>query len=142
VKIIAASACAVTAALVFTAAGSAKQVTRAAVCGVPGCAKISHAALLGELLRGGERRTETPARARFYAVELTVDAGRSDSFFMYYVPSANVFAANGKRPGALVWFRASRPATRVVRAATRRLRPFPKPTRWPSELKSPGRLVR
>ena len=128
--------------LALAAPAAAKEITQAQICGDSGCTTISDRETLRSLPHGGEATAEPPAAAEFYTLAFTFEAAREQhQFRMYYVPSANLLAANGQTPAALAWFTVDGEALDAIRAAVDGLEPFPALERgWPAEIKSPARL--
>jgi hypothetical protein len=127
------------AALALAATASAKELTSLKACGESGCTTVTDRDQLRLLPLGGDTQNPPPRRAPFYWLTYTISDG-ADPFSMYYVPSADVLGANGEVPGRLAWFPVVGSATDAIRDVVADLEPFPAPSAWGFEIKSPGRL--
>ena len=118
----------------------AKELEDAQICGRSGCIEITDAQRLEQLPVGA---IAAPPAGSFYVLSFTVWDGGSvpEHFAMYYVASERLLAANGATPGSLTWFPATEQAVAALETAIARIEPFPHPSAWPAELKSPARVA-
>jgi hypothetical protein len=131
-------------ALVCVAPAAAKELTKVTLCGQHGdCTDITAADELREIPRGGAHSIPTPAVQPFYTMTLTIDhGGDSRPLLLYYLPREHLIAANGEKPGEMVWLPiADREGKEILRNASVGLNPFPRPSTWPRELKSDYRVI-
>lgn len=131
-------------ALVCVAPAAAKELTKVTLCGQNDeCTTITAADQLREMPRGGAHSIPTPPVQPFYTLNLTIDhGGDSGPLLLYYLPRAHLLAANGERPGEMVWLPIADPQGKaILRKASTGLNPFPAPSAWPRELKSAYRVI-
>ena len=117
----------------------AKGLERVQICGERGCVEIADEHRL-ELLPFGV--VAAPPAGEFYVLSFTVSGGGPDpeQFAMYYVASERLLGANGATTGSLTWLPPTEQAIEVLERATAAMEPFPRPSAWPAELKSPARV--
>lgn len=138
------SALLVIAALAYAAPAAAKELTKITTCGQGDrCASITEADQLRQVPMGGATAVPAPPQQPFYTLQLTIDHGdESDYLLIYYLPRAELLAANGAEPGTMVWLPITDPQGReILRRATKDLDAFPAPNVWPRELKSHYRVI-
>lgn len=131
-------------ALADAAPAAAKELTKVTLCGQGDeCATITDADYLRPVPMGGATSVPAPPTQPFYTVQLTIDhGGESDYFLLYYLPRGDLLAANGEKPGTMVWLPiADRQGKEILRKATKGLDAFPAPNAWPQELKSHYRVI-
>jgi hypothetical protein len=131
-------------ALVCVVPAAAKELTKVTVCGQDGeCTAITAADQLREVPRGGAHSIPTPAVQPFYTLNLTIDhGGDSGPLLLYYLPREHLLAANGEKPGEMVWLPIADPQGKeILRKASTGLNPFPAPSAWPRQLKSNYRVI-
>jgi hypothetical protein len=131
-------------ALVWVAPAAAKELTKVTVCGQDGeCTAITATDQLREVPRGGTHSIPTPAVQPFYTLNLTIDhGGDSGPLLLYYLPREHLLAANGEKPGEMVWLPIADPQGKeILRKASTGLNPFPAPSTWPRQLKSEYRVI-
>ena len=143
-KLFAVSALFVMTALVCVVPTAAKELTKVTVCGqADECTAVTAADELREVPRGGAHSIPAPAVQPFYTLNLTIDhGGDSGPLLLYYLPREDLLAANGERPGEMVWLPIADPEGKeILRKASTGLKPFPAPSAWPRQLKSDYRVI-
>jgi hypothetical protein len=146
VKLVAATILTAALALCLTPMAAAKDLTKAEVCGQSGCAALPRDKNGDGLiqLRGSEgREVAAPPKAAPYYLLVwefgpPAEGGQTARFATMYVPSADLVAAPGMKPGSVEWFGAAEPVLARVRAVARTLEPFPAPKRWPTAIAAPA----
>ena len=141
-----ASTLAAAAALVLVASASAKELTRATICGRHDvCAVIRDPEGLRLVPTGGATSVTVPPAQPYYLLTFRVDhGGRSEDLGVLYLPESNLLAANGVGPGEMVWLPIGNPRSeRLMRDAVARIEPHPEPATWPwpHGLKSTYRVI-
>ena len=112
--------------LLAPAAASAKQVTRAEVCGAADCVVVTDRGELRALLDIGPAADGPKEPGSYYDVRLTLSAGEeAHTSTLVYLPSARRFGIGD--PGRYDWFAASPAAAALLDVAARRLDPLPGP---------------
>ena len=110
--------------LVVPATASAKQITKAEVCGPADCAVVADDRALRAFMDLGPPVPAPKVRAPLYEVRVTISAGESsDTWTLVYVPSAQRLGTGVTRSDD--WFDARSPAGVVLARATKALEPFP-----------------
>jgi hypothetical protein len=125
---------AATAALVLVASATAKELTRAAICGRHDvCAVIRDPQRLRVVPTGGATSVAVPPRQPYYLLTFTIEhGGRSEDLGVLYLPESNLLAANGVAPGEMVWLPIDNPrSAELMRDAVATIEPHPEPTTWP-----------
>lgn len=130
------------AALAFSAPAAGKELTRVSVCGLR-CATISDREQLRLVPLGGATSVAAPRPQPFYWMILTMVHGEeSEHLGLYYLPESNLLAANGAKPGRMVWLPIGDPrSAELMRNAVAGIEPHPAPAAWPRELKSTYRVI-
>ena len=145
-KLVPATVLAVALALSLTPMAAAKDLTQAQVCGQSGCADLARDKNGDGLiqLRGSEgREVASPPKAAPYYLLVwefgpPAEDGQTARFATLYVPSADLVAAPGMKPGSIEWFGAAESVLAKVRRAIRGLEPYSAPAQWPAVISAPA----
>jgi hypothetical protein len=110
--------------LLVPAAASAKEITRAEVCGAVDCAVLTDHGELRGFVDLGPPTAAPKAHAPHFEVRLTTTAGgRSETSVFVYVPSARRLGTGVT--GSYDWFDTRTPAGALLARAAAGLEPFP-----------------
>jgi hypothetical protein len=146
VRLVSAAVLVTALALSLTPMALAKELTQAQVCGQSGCAALPRDKNGDGLiqLRGSEgREVASPPKAAPYYLLVwefgpPAEGGQTARFATMYVPSADLVAAPGMKPGSVEWFGAAESVLAKVRRAIRGLAPYSAPAQWPAAISAPA----
>ncbi len=106
---------------------SAKELTKAQVCGPGGCATVTDKHTLLNIPTGGDTPSAPPPASSYYELRLTVtERSHTYRWTSYYVPASNMVAGIDEY-NAGVFFRIYGDAGPLMRRLSRGIAPFPKP---------------
>jgi hypothetical protein len=117
----------VTLPLLAPGAASAKEVTRAKVCGATDCVAVTDRGALRALLYIGPAAADGPQEpASYYELRMTMSAGQeTHTSTLVYLPAAELVGTGA--PGGYDWYEVGPGAATVLDAAATRLEPLPGP---------------
>jgi hypothetical protein len=113
--------------LLAPGAASAKEVTRADVCGATGCVAVTDRGALRALLHIGPAAADGPKEpASYYELRLTMSAGQeTHTSTLVYLPAAGLVGTGA--PGRYDWYEVGSGAAAILDAAATELEPLPRP---------------
>lgn len=118
------------AALALAAPATAKELSKAQLCGPDGCIAITDGETLRQLPTGGEEVAAQPPLHPFHTLRLTMtegEGGPEHSWTVYYVDRVAMLA--WRNDGGLVaWTHLRGTAATALRRLARDVEPFPPPT--------------
>jgi hypothetical protein len=117
-------------ALAVAAPAGAKELVKAELCGPVGCATVTDRDDLRLVPTGGETTAGPPPMSAYQRLEITVqdgpDRGDTNSWTVWYVPSAGMLAGPGVTGDTTFWPVDGEAATFMKRLA-KTVEPFPAP---------------